>query len=135
MKTTSVKVVASVFLFVIVSLMIALMKNAHIFGKTFLVIIMVYILKLIWTKSDNQKQTNTSLNSKTHINLSQQKNAPKNADINSSNISNDNITYNGGHNSDGHSTQTTKQSIINQEPEPLSKKNGEFGGSNPYAKN
>lgn len=135
--TTPIKIIISVVLFIVCSIIIALLKEAHIFGKTFVVFILLFILKIIWAKSDNIGQKINSQNNTTQRNgLAQQNNSVSNIPPqNTMSSAQINIMYNGGHNANGSIGQNNSIQPLVSSSTPSSKKGGEFEGTNPYAKN
>ena len=135
--TTPLKIILSVVSFIVCSIIIALMKEAHMFGKTFIVFVLLFILRFIWAKSNNVTPKINNQNTASQQNLSAQQNNSviNNAQQHNVNSIQSNIIYNGGHNSSG----STNQNNIVQPSVPLSppssKKRGEFEGTNPYAEN
>lgn len=113
------------------------MKEAHIFGKTFVVFILLFILKIIWAKSDNAGQKINSQNNASQQNvLAQQNNSINNIPPqNTLSSVQSNIMYNGGHNANGSVGQNNSIQPLVSSSTPSSKKGGEFEGTNPYAKN
>lgn len=138
MSSKVIKIIVSIVLFIVVIAIIGIMKEAHIFGKTFLVFILLFVLKLIWAKSDNQQQTNSP-----QVNINHQQQAPhaqsNSAQGNSNTVipsaNTNTINYNGGHNATAQNVQTPVQPHATPQPNNAARKSGEFDGSNPYAKN
>lgn len=126
-KSTLIKIVLTVVVFIGSSVIIAVMQEAHVFGKFLVVGVLLFTLKLIWSggKSDIANSTNVPSNSQPlqYVN----------------NIKPD-FEYNGGHNSQQSSKSTHSHNVVDTEstipvsPRTTESKKG-FSGSNPYSKN
>ena len=141
MKTV-IKIIITVVIIIILGAIVGIMQERHMFGKAFVSLFCLFILKLIWSSDKNDSTNKQVDNLENNINTPlKQGNIP--TENNSLNKTPNGIyNYNGGHNT----TETNNMQpdeILNNQPTPEKNfqkatsltNSKEFNNTNPYTKN
>ena len=136
---TIVKVILTIVLPLAIGAVVAIIQEAHIFGKVFVSFIWFILLGLIWTNGKEDKSNALNQNPAQQSNSQTIANSvvkPTPTTQGNTNIP----TYTGGHNSGANTSQPNPipQTTVTTKPQSNTQPtNGskEFNGSDPYTKN